>query len=127
MTNDNLQIGKRYSALQIHNHVGGGSLRAYLPTKNENVLCARLRLEKNPGTPDQIYVGDGQQIERSADILISQKLTIPVFIRRKSKQWEYMGLYQCADQSLAQKVVAAANVGRKGAPIRRVLYMKKVN
>jgi hypothetical protein len=82
--------GRHYARREIHEKLGG-SLRAYLPTVDGQVVCACVTKELNPNAPLSILVGNGPIIERSAHALASQKESVPVFIKRKKNEWEYMG------------------------------------
>ena len=94
-----LTKGERYTRQEIHDAVGGGSLQSYLPTKDGRVLCACLRLDTNPGAPEVILPGTGPGIERAADLLERQVGAIPVFLKRGSGAWEFVGEFQFGRRS----------------------------
>ncbi|MBU1087156.1 MAG: hypothetical protein KKD05_06510 [Candidatus Omnitrophica bacterium] len=81
---------KMYTRDQIHEKLGGNK-QIYLPTVNNQVVCACLDHALNPEAPKVILVGSLSKTRKNADILCSQLGAIPVFIKIKSNQWEYMG------------------------------------
>jgi hypothetical protein len=47
----------------------------------------------NPDAPNIILAGTGEGIEGAADLLSAQRTPIPVFLKRGSGQWEYVGKF----------------------------------
>ncbi len=86
------ELGKRYTREEIHDQLGG-SLQSFLPHVDSRVVAACLRLDTNPDAPNVVLPGKGEVIERSARMLIEQGATIPVFLKRATAQWEFVGRY----------------------------------
>jgi hypothetical protein len=86
--------GQAYSRDDIHKMVGGGSKEIYLPNKNGVVLCATLNKKYNPCAPRVILPGMGPRIQQAARMLTGQQEAIPVFIKRRVNEWEYVGKFQ---------------------------------
>ena len=64
-------------------------------------MCACLRTEPdyNPEAPRVILAGRGPIIEESAAALIGQQGPIPVYLKRGSNAWEYVGDYEVEHSS----------------------------
>lgn len=88
-----LERGKAYSRNEIHSLLGGG-IQNYLPHVDGQVVCACLKGTMNPGIPDTVLVGQGVNVVRYAKVFASQKNYIPVFIKRGSNDWVYVGDYR---------------------------------
>src|SRR4051794_28738604 len=83
-----------YSRAEIANLLGGGTVQSYMPTKGTRVLAGCFRTEVNPDAPRIVLVGIGPRIERAARLLMEQKEPIPVFLKRASKAYEYVGFWR---------------------------------
>jgi hypothetical protein len=88
-----LEEGKFYTRREIHNLLGG-ELQTYLPAKDGLVTCACLTLKRNPDAPNTILVGQSPRVLERAKQLCAQGGTIPVFVKRNTNKWEYVGRYQ---------------------------------
>lgn len=99
--------GQDYTREQIA-AAHGGSAVEYLPRVGGRVVCACLRTEPdyNPEAPRVILPGRGPVIEESAAALIEQRGPIPVYIRRESSTWEYVGDYEVEGSSRLPAVIA---------------------
>lgn len=89
----NLQRGKSYTRDDIHTLLGGGK-QEYLPHVDGRVVCACLKKSMNPGIPDKILVGDGVNVIRWARVFGEQRHFVPVFLKRESNEWVYVGNYR---------------------------------
>lgn len=94
-----INVGKRYTRAQIQQAYGGG-IQTYLPNRDGRVTCGCFDPELNPRAPEEILVGDGPNIVAAARLLIRQGGAIPIFIKRASSEWEFLGRYRVASHSL---------------------------
>jgi hypothetical protein len=86
------QLGSVYTRQQIHDRVGG-NLQSFLPDKDGRVVAACLRLDRNPDAPGVILAGEGEGIERAAELLAGQRESLPTFLKRRIGEWEYVGQF----------------------------------
>lgn len=86
-------LRRSYTRRQIHRELGG-SVQSYLPTVGGRVVCACLRKDLNPNAPKVILVGNGPVIRRSAEVLSKYTSVIPVFLKRESSRWEFVGYFK---------------------------------
>lgn len=107
-----LQIGQSYTREEIHDRFGG-SIQSYLPTRNDRVVCGCFNRsdDMNPLAPDEVLFGTAErspEINRAADLVFAQgqrSEAIPVFLKVKSNQWEYVGEYLCIGITRDSRVV----------------------
>jgi hypothetical protein len=93
------ELGNCYSRNQIFEMVGGGSKQSYLPERNRTVLCGCFDENLNSKAPYEIDAGNGPKVLSGAKRLAQAGNSIPVFLKRKSNQWEYVGDYVCTGYS----------------------------
>ena len=130
-----LKIGQRYTRKEISGMLGG-SIQLFLPEKNGKVVCGCFREDEtfNPGAPEEVLFGtDYYQpaVERTAEMVYRQGQrgeTIPIFMKRASARWEYIGNYRCTallrdDTKLQQKMKAHPQRG----VITGILYFEKAD
>ncbi len=91
--------GERYTRLEIHAVVGGGT-QDYLPHHEGNVVCACLNPSLNPGAPEIVLPGTGPGIEQWAQVFANQMQFVPTFLKRGTGQWEYVGDYRVQRRSV---------------------------
>lgn len=115
-----------YSRNEIH-QVCGGSMQAYLPTQNGQVVAACLREDLNGRAPEFIICGTGPRIASSAETLAEQKNIIPVFIKKEVNQWKYMGLFRCTGSLTGgtEFVRRVLQSNRRPEDVSRVLIMSE--
>lgn len=123
-----LIVGHNYTREEIAQELGGSAIE-FLPNVNGRVVCACLRTDLNPDAPQIILPGFGKQIQASAEALCKQHDPIPVFIKRRVNEWEYVGDF--AVERYSQDAGEIANnetrAGRHGAEgISVVIHMKAV-
>ena len=126
-----LKINHIYSRQEISNMLGGSNV-AYLPFRDEVVTCGCFRVEEeyNPGAPNEVMFGCDEpmpDVEKAAKMVREQDKPIPIFIRRGSAKWEYIGNYQCVElerdaNMLKQKMKEHPRRGQ----IKGILRFKKV-
>ena len=117
------QIGNCYSRQEIHDKLGGG-IQDYLPHVNRKVVCGCFRKDTNPGAPDVVLPGRGQDIMRWAKVFREQKNPIPIFLKQQINEWQYVGNYIVDHWSDDKQVVAVHEpISRKGR-VTSVLFLK---
>jgi hypothetical protein len=119
-------IGKTYSRKQISAALGGSEIE-YLPTANKRVVCGCFTLEHNPEAPDIIIPGTGRVIEREGKLFCDQDYPVPIFIKRRVNEWEYVGDYKAVNHSIAPTDIAAHHKGSI-TPLKevtRVIFMMR--
>ncbi len=118
-----LKIGNPYNRRQIHDLVGGG-VQSYLPHKNGQVVCGCFRKDLNPFAPDIILPGKGPEIMRWAKAFREQTYPIPIFIKKYSNSWEYVGNYKVErwTSDMAEIAKYAEYTGRN--TITSILFLK---
>lgn len=89
-----LQIGHKYTREQVRTEVGGGDLQSYLPHANRNVLCGCFDPLINARAPIEIDLGAGRDVVRYARRLLEQDSHVPVFLKRDTFAWEYVGRFR---------------------------------
>jgi hypothetical protein len=106
-------IGDTYSRIDI-NKVLGGNTRDYMPISKDAVVCVCLTMDMNPDAPAIILVGKGASTEKAAQKLLEQSWTVPLFIKRRENEWEYMGNYRAVSEEQDPKKIAmlGARAGR---------------
>jgi hypothetical protein len=122
-------LGHSYTRDEIHDAVDGGNKQWYLPCKAERVLCACLdRDDLNPNAPNEILVGGPSAIiEGTAEILLKQGGSIPVFIKRAVNEWEYVGHWKVRkDQSSSRNSALLDQKNREAqrTDVVMVLYLE---
>jgi hypothetical protein len=117
------QRGQRYTRDEIHDEAGG-SKQSYLPTAGGRVVAACLKSKTNPDAPRIILPGQGKGIERAAEILIGQGTAIPIFVKRRVNEWEYVGDYKVDRWSEDAAEIEAQSQRSGRDDITRVIYMK---
>ncbi|WP_322012009.1 hypothetical protein [Paraburkholderia sp. J12] len=120
------ELNKNYTREFIHTACGG-SKQAFLPTKNGKVVAACLRADLNPQAPDVILC-DGSASARAAGRTLSgQRDAIPVFIKRETDAFRFVGLFTVGESLVAPLECAsyARNSGFTAAQVSRVLKMKR--
>ena len=70
-------------------------MQSYLPRKEGRILCGMFDCKKNPRAPYEIEVGGKPRVIAGAELLAQGGYSIPLFLKRKSNQWEYTGNYRC--------------------------------
>ena len=117
--------GKTYKRAYISEQLGGG-LQDYLPHVKGRVTYGAFSRELNPQAPSVVLPGIGPEIERWARVLAEQTEPIPVFIKKRSNEWTYMGDFRCVE--LIEDPAAIAEYGRKARrnDVSMVLRLKRI-
>jgi len=119
-------IGKNYSRKEISAALGGSEIK-YLPTENKHVVCGCFTLEHNPEAPAIVIPGTGEAIEREAKLFCAQDYPVPIFIKRRANEWEYVGDYKAGRHSTE---VAEITAHHKGSitplnEVTRVIFLQR--
>jgi|GEM_PF-1494299 len=117
------ELGQCYNRTQIYQMVGGGSKQSYLPERKGRVLCGCFVPMLNAKAPYEIDVGDGPNILGSARRLAKGRYPIPVFLKRKSNEWEYVGDFSCTGISDNSEDLYPKQQRRPDAVV--VLYLQR--
>ena len=120
-------IDKEYSREEIH-ATRGGNKQAFLPTHNGKVVAACLKLERNPRAPDVILCSTGAAQRAAGRTLARQDDAIPVFIRRDSQRWRFMGEFKVAEALTSPPDCEPfiAGSGYTLTQISRVIKLKRI-
>lgn len=118
--------GKTYTRPEIHDALGG-SLISYLPRKDGRVVCGCFSADLNPGAPDVVLAGFGREIELAARVFAGQSDAVPVFMKKRSNSWEYVGDFRVNRLSEDPVEVSphAQRAGRTGE-VSLVLFLERV-
>ena len=119
-------IGGKYTRKQISAAIGGSEIE-YLPTENKRVVCGCFTLEHNPEAPEVIIPGTGKVIEREAKLFCEQEHPVPIFIKRRVNEWEYVGHYKAVRHSTDTADITAHHKGSITplAEVTRVIFLKR--
>ena len=106
--------GKTYKRSYISEQLGGG-VQDYLPHVGGRITYGAFSLDLNPQAPAVVLPGDGPEIVKCSRVFAEQTEAIPVFIKKRSNEWTYMGEYRCSELIEGAKVIAsyAQKTGRK--------------
>jgi hypothetical protein len=119
-------VGQTYTREQITSALGG-STRAYLPTSRGEVICGAFRRDANPDAPNIILVGLGPQIRRSAEILERQVAPIPIFMKRRPKAWEFVGIFRLRRSSVdPTEICEHARPANRVDDVCKLLFLDRV-
>lgn len=124
ITWDYFTLGQKYTRREISQLLGGSEIE-YLPTENKSVVCGCFTLDHNPEAPNIIIPGTGKVIEREAKIFCEQQHPIPIFLKRRVNEWEYVGHYRAEKFSTDPAEIAAHHKGSITPlnKITRVIYL----
>lgn len=95
--------GRYYTRSEIHEIIGGGSKQSYLPQLKGKILGGCFDPKKNSRAPFEIDAGSGAKVLEGAKLLATGGYPIPVFLKRKSDKWEYVGDFICDGYSDKQE------------------------
>jgi hypothetical protein len=119
-------IGRKYTRKEISAALGGSEIE-YLPTEDSRVLCGCFTLEHNPEAPDIVIPGTGKVIQREAKLFCEQDYPVPIFIKRRVNEWEYIGDYKAVNHSTNAAEIAAHHKGSITPlnEVTRVIYLQR--
>jgi hypothetical protein len=115
---------KSYKRAFISERLGGGH-QDYLPHVDGRVTYGAFSLELNPQAPTIVLPGSGPEIEKWARAFAEQADPIPVFVKKRSNEWVYMGDFRCVELSEEPALIAeqARKTGR--SDISMVLKLER--
>src|SRR5579863_2872971 len=119
-----LTRGQSFDRRQIANMIGGGALVTYLPSKGGKILAGCFDPKLNQRAPLEIDVGASDDVVERARTLAKTNGIIPVFLKKQSNKWEYVGTYQCTEFSQLPDDITAYEDRREDAV--GVLYFREV-
>jgi hypothetical protein len=119
-------LGRTYSRKEIAGVLGGSEVD-YLPTENDRVVCGCFTLEHNPEAPDIVIAGTGPVIKREAELFCGQDFAVPIFVKHRPNEWEYVGNYRAARFSTAPADIAAHHKGSITPlnEVTRVIFLER--
>lgn len=119
-------VGKKYTRKEISEVLGGSEIE-YLPSHNGHVVCGCFTIEHNPEAPNIIIPGSGKVIEREAEKFCQQKHPVPIFIKHRVNEWEYVGDYVVSDYSTDPNDIASHHNGSITPidEVTRVIFLKR--
>jgi hypothetical protein len=103
-------IGQKYSRKEISANLGGSEVD-FLPTNGHQVVCGCFTLEHNPEAPNIVIPGTGKVIERTAKLFCEQYYPVPIFMKRRVNEWEYVGDYKVVSHSTDMTAISAHHNG----------------
>lgn len=120
------QMGRLYTRPEISEALGGSAID-YLPTNGGRVVCGCFTLKHNPEAPNVVIPGTGPVIEQTAELFCQQTSFIPIFLRRRPNEWEYVGDYRAARFSTDPAEIAAHHHGSVTPveEITRVIFLQR--
>lgn len=121
-----LKAGCYYARKDIHKILGGG-VQDFLPHKDGIVVCICVSPEMNPHLPETILVGEGMQVPHLARVFSQQTNYIPMFAKRDSNKWEYIGDFRVKSISDDEKEIARHKSYSGRDDVELVLHLEKNN
>ena len=118
--------GQLYSRKEISAALGGSEIE-FLPTVNKLVVCGCFTLDHNPEAPAIVIPGTGRIIQREANQFCNQDYPIPIFIKRRVNEWEYVGDYKAVRHSTDAAEITAHHRGSITPldKVTRVIFLKR--
>jgi hypothetical protein len=101
----------------------GGDLQSYLPHVNKRVVCGCFDISANPNAPEEVLVGEGENVVKYAKVLAQQTEPIPVFLKQSANEWKYIGNYSVVSYSENLEEVAAKASAAGRSDVVGVLYL----
>ena len=105
--------GSIYTRIEIHAKVGG-STEKYLPHFRRKVVCGCFRPDLDPDAPAEILPGNSNDIMKWASIFAQQQDPIPIFLKRDTNRWEYVGRWRVCSPSITNPHLIAERQRRTG-------------
>lgn len=122
MDKSKLVIGKRYTRDEIAAIVGSGDTVGFLPSKHKRIRAGCFVPRLNHNAPTEVDVGLGPKIIEDAKRVAAAKSVIPIFIKRRVNEWEYVGRFRCTGFSQLEEDLQIARKRRRD--VGAVLYFR---
>jgi len=90
-------------------------------------MCGAFKIQANPDAPSVVLPGLGPQIRHSAEVFARQTEPVPIFIKRATNEWEYVGNFHVQRYSESARDIGlhARRAARKG-DVSSVLFLERV-
>ncbi len=118
--------GRVYDRQEIHKKLGGG-LRDFLPHSNGKIVCGCFTKKANPLAPAEVLPGNGPNIMRWAEAFYDQQEAVPVFLKKATRQWEYMGLWKPVAKEVSSERVQQRRLEVGRPDITMILHLELIN
>jgi len=117
---------KEYYSRKEISEILGGSYQCALPHKNGEVVAGCYDPKMNPNAPAEVLVGKGRDKEKYSRKLAEEKSVVPIFLKRASARYEFMGKYRATKYSTdIQEIKDKNKSNRNSDDIAAVLYYEK--
>jgi hypothetical protein len=117
---------QHYTREGIHQALGG-SKEEYLPTKSGRVVCGAFRPDANPDAPLIILPGFGPKIEAAAELFSAQQSAVPIFLKRGTNKWQYVGDFRVQRLSKdPQDITQHEKRANRRETVSMILYLARV-
>jgi hypothetical protein len=104
----------------------GGDTQSYLPNHDGRVVCACVVPKLNPDAPAVILSGKGPKVVKWGKVFASQQEFVPLFLKRATNAWQYLGNYRVVECSLdAEQISRWAEVSNRVGCLSMVLYLER--
>ena len=121
-----LKVGKFYDRKEIAEMLGG-NYQCALPHKDGEVMAGCYDPVMNPNAPKEILVRKGRDREKYSNKIADGKTTIPIFLKRDSKKYEFVGYFRATKYSAnREEIETKNNSDRNSNNIAAVLYYEEV-
>jgi len=119
-------LGRKYTREEISKILGGSEID-FLPTEKGKVVCGCFTLDHNPDAPNVVLPGTGSVIERRARIFCEQEYPVPIFLKCRVNEWEYVGDYKAVRHSTDLAEIAAHHKGSITplSEVTRVIFLQR--
>lgn len=121
-----LVLGDTYSRAEI-SKMFGGSVIDYLPEVNGEVVCVCITDKDNQDTrttTPKILVGKGPRIISTAKMFLKQTKAIPMFLKQKTNEWQYMGDFKVTSEISDPALVLSIGVVSGRTDVTSVLNLE---
>ncbi len=98
-------IGNLYS-IQDQSYMHGGAPFQCAPMKEGRVLLLRLTAGNNPDAPHIVDWGSSRDPKVRQIQEQTQQKSLPVYVRRRPNEWEYMGRFRVTHVATDTKTLA---------------------
>lgn len=117
-----MTIGKTYTAEEVGKLTAGTD--TYIRTKNGVVRGLAITQEKNPNAPEILVVGNKPNVIKRAELLRNTRNYVPLFLKRDSNEWEYMGQVRYSSHTFDPEVIERYRGLRLAKDIYGIFFLK---